>query len=251
MPPAVRRSQLPPVKKFFGFQDPSPLPPFRTRGNYVINGIIKGMIEAVATMHEAGFCHKSISGNSFVLTAPNSQDKREPSTIYFTRTAGLSVKLQDFGFSCRLDDVSQIDPEFVGRARSFGFSFREGETSIDTTNFAMAEDMYALGFVVLGLLLTSLSEADDAQSMPQTDEDTLQRLLGEIFANDFSKFREYIKEEEVWDSLVELLDDNDGAGWTVLETLFNAREKVAATKGSSQIVTARGLLSNAFFQPIR
>jgi hypothetical protein len=251
VPPEVRRAQLPPKKTLFGFQDPAPLPVFRARANYVINGIIKGMVESVARIHESGLVHRSISGNSFVLTAIDSQDKREPSTVYFTRTASLRVKLQDFGFSSRFEEISEADPEFISRARSFGFSFRRGEQSLDATNFAMAEDMYALGFVVLGLLLTSLSEAKEAKAMPQTDEDTLQRLLGEIFKNDFSLFREYVQEDDCWNNLVELLDENEGAGWNVLETLFSAREKVAATRGSSQMVTARGLLSNPFFQPIR
>jgi hypothetical protein len=46
---------------------------------------------------------------------------------------------------------------------------------------------------------------------------------------------------------VELLDEKDGAGWTVLETLFTAREKTAQSKKSLNIVSARGLLSNPFF----
>jgi len=83
--------------------------------------------------------------------------------------------------------------------------------------------------------------------MPATDEDTLQRLLGEIFDKDMNQFREYIEAEEVWSPLVDLLDENDSAGWTVLETLLLAREKVSKTKDSQQLFTIRGLLSNPFF----
>jgi hypothetical protein len=84
--------------------------------------------------------------------------------------------------------------------------------------------------------------------MPATDEDTLQRLLGEIFEKDILQFREYVEAEECWSNLVELLDEKDGAGWTVLEMLFKAREKAAENKNSLQVITARGLLSNPFFQ---
>jgi serine/threonine protein kinase len=208
---------------------------------------MKGAVEALANVHDSGIAHRSIGRSSFVLTS-RSQDKREPSTVYFTRPSGLVVKLADFGFSGLLEE-SAYDDEFIARARSFGFSFRKGSTSLAVTNFAMAEDLHALGFVFLGLLLSSLAELPSPKTpMPATDEDTLQRLLGEIFEKDISQFREYVEAEEVWSNLVELLDENDGAGWTVLETLFKAREKAAENKNSLQVITARGLLSNPFFR---
>jgi len=58
--------------------------------------------------------------------------------------------------------------------------------------------------------------------MPATDEDTLQRLLGEIFDKDFEQFREYVEAEDIWSNLVQLLDESDGSGWKVLETLVLA-----------------------------
>jgi hypothetical protein len=157
------------------------------------------------------------------------------------------VKLADFGFSGVLEE-STFDDDFLRRARSFGFSFRKGDRSLNASNFAMAEDLHALGFVFLGLLLSSLAELPRGDSpMPATDEDTLQRLLGEIFEKDINQFREYVEAEEVWSSLVDLLDENAGAGWSVLETLFLAREKAAENKNSLKVITARGLLSNPFF----
>jgi hypothetical protein len=113
----------------------------------------------------------------------------------------------------------------------------------------MAEDLHALGFVFLGLLLVSLSDLKNSGTpMPPTDEDTMQKLLTEIFNQDFEAFREYVEEEDVWSKLVELLDEKDGAGWDVLETLFKARETTAENQNSLKVVTARGLLSNRFFQ---
>ena len=73
--------------------------------------------------------------------------------------------------------------------------------------------MHALGFVAVGMLLSSLAELKSpTDPMPATDEDTLQRLLGDIFDKDVSQFREYCAAEEVWEPLVKLLDENDSAG---------------------------------------
>jgi len=201
----------------------------------------------VRSLHEAGIVHRSLGRNSFVLSSP-SQNKAESSSIYFTRISGLVVKLSDLGFAGLLEDSTK-DQAFISRARSFGLSFRTGDTSLTTTNFAMAEDLHALGFVFLGLLLVSLANLPDANAlMPATDEDTIQKLLNEIFKLDFQAFREYVEAEDVWENLVLLLDEKDGAGWIVLESLFKAREKVAENKNMPRIVTARGLLSNPFFK---
>ena len=247
IPPVVRRSRLPIKKGFFGNAiEPPELPSFQDRANYIVNGIMRGALEAVATLHESGIVHRSIGRSSIVLTSAG-QDKREAVDLYFTRPAGLVVKLADFGFSGLIEE-STYDEEFLRRARSFGFSFRKGDQSLNASNFAMAEDLHALGFVFLGLLLSTLAELPHPKSpMPSTDEDTLQRLLGEIFNKDIKQFREYVEDEEVWSKLVDLLDENDGAGWKVLETLFLAREKAVENKDSLQVITARGILSNKFF----
>mmetsp|Transcript_23502 Transcript_23502/g.55673 ORF Transcript_23502/g.55673 Transcript_23502/m.55673 type:complete len:619 (-) Transcript_23502:104-1960(-) len=253
-PPAKRRAQQPPKKSFWGgFVEPPALPKFEERSRYIVKGIMAQALSALATLHEAGIAHRSLGRNSLIITSP-SQNKAEASSIYFTRLDGLSVKLSDFGFAGLLEDSARDDPEFVSRASSFGLSFarRDGtasSSSLAATNFAMAEDLHALGFVFLGLLLVSLSELPIANApMPSTDEDTIQKLLGEIFDGDFDAFRDYVEAEEVWSSLVELLDDDGGAGWDVLRALFKARETTAENQNSLRVVTARGLLSNRFFQ---
>jgi len=247
-PPQVRRQQLPPKKGFFGnVVEPPPLPSFDQRAKYIVQGILKSAIDAMATLHDAGLAHRSLGRSSFLLSS-KAMDKREASSIYATSTSQLRVKLADFGFSGPLE-ASTEDPEFITRARTFGFSFRKGEQSIAATNFAIAEDMHALGFVAVGLLLSSLAEVDPSSKdpIPATDEDTLQRLLSDIFEKDISQFRDYVEAEDCWSSLVELLDANDSAGWKVLETLFLARERAAKFKESELILTSRGLLSSPFF----
>lgn len=244
-PAEVKRSQIPPKKSFFGVQEPPAVPSFEKRANYVVKGILKGALEAVATIHDNGIAHRSIGRSSLILSSP-AMDKREASSVYTTETSQLQVKLTDFGFSGLLEE-STDDPEFRTRARTFGYSFAEGERSIASTNFAIAEDMHALGFVAIGLLLSSLAEvASPNDRVPPTDEDTLQRLLGDIF-DDVEQFREYVEAEDVWAKLVGLLDKDDGAGWKVLDTLFNARERAAKFKDSELLLTSRGLLNSPFF----
>jgi hypothetical protein len=247
-PALMRRANIAPTKGFFGkLVQPPPIPAWKDRANYVVKGIMKQAIEAVATVHESGIVHRSIGRNSFLLSS-KSMDKREAVSPYATLTDQLVVKLADFGFS-GLYEKSTSNEEFCSRARTFDLYFQKGENTIATTNFAIAEDMHALGFVFLGLLLSSLAEVPTpVYSMPATDEDTLQRLLGDIFGKDVKgEFRDYVEAEEIWTNVVELLDQKEGAGWTVLETLLLAREKAFKNKDTSQIFTVRGLLSNPFF----
>lgn len=231
---------------FFG-NAPPVLPPFKERSRYVIQGIIKGALEAVAHLHESGIAHGSI-GRSSVLLSSVAQDKTEASSPYSTNLSRLVIKLTDFGFSSRFDECTN-DLLFRSRAKSFGLTFRQGESSWATTGYAMAEDLHALGFVVLTLLLTSLAQVPTPEyKLP--DEDTLQRLLTDIFEKDMEQFRDYVEAEEVWSNVVEVLDDNDNAGWEFLESLLFARERavvaIGAAKSNGELLTARGLLSSPF-----
>lgn len=197
-------------------------------------------------LHDAGIVHRSIGRNSLIITSPT-QNKAEASSVYFTRVSGLAIKLSDLGFSCPLEEAAK-DQEFISRARSFGLSLRKGDASLVATNFAMAEDLHALAFVFLGLLLVSLSNLPNSNfPMPATDEDTIQKLLYEIFNQDFLAFREYVEAEEVWGDLVTLLDEKESAGWDLLESMFKARETTAENRNTLKVITARGLLSNKFF----
>ena len=246
-PPLVRFQNLPPQKNFFGaVVAPPPLPQWRERAKYVIKGIMFQCLEAVAFLHENGIAHRSIGRNSIILSSV-AQDKVEASSLYALVPSRLVVKLADFGFGGPIAD-SSFDEEFRTRARSFGIEIKEGTSSVGMTNFAMAEDLHALGFVFLGLLLTSLADIPTPQyKMPATDEDSLQRLIAEIFDKDFDSFREYVEAEDIWENIVSLLDENDGAGWDLLRQLCFARERASENKNELTVLTARGLLSNPIF----
>lgn len=217
---------------------------------------MKKSLEALAELHENGVVHRSIGRSSIVLSTPE-LDKSIPTSIYTTNPSQLVIKLTDFGFSGLISESAK-DETFRARARAFNINIKDpyksltdivNTASILDTNFAIAEDLHALGFVFLGILLTTLAEPkSEIEKMPDTGEDSLQRLLGEIFEKDFNQFREYCEEEDVWSNVVSLLDENDGAGWDLLESLCFARERVSKLDNSNfQLVTARGLLSSPFF----
>jgi serine/threonine protein kinase len=247
VPGEIRRAKIPPERTIFGIKEPPKLPDWNDRANFVINGIIKQSIIAIATMHESGVVHRSLGRTSLILSN-KAMDKRDSASPFNTNISQLRIKLSDFGFS-GLFETSTLDKEFCTRAKLFDLNLQPGENSILSTNFAIAEDMHALGLGFLGLLLSSLAELPNKDyKMPATDDESLQRLLVDIFDKDLNQFREYVDAEDIWSKLVELLDENDSSGWKMLETLILARESVAETKERQRILTVRSLLANPIFK---
>lgn len=235
VPPAIRRANLPPKRGLLGSQGQPPLPLFRDRARYV-KTIMKQTLQALADLHEAGIAHKSIGRSSIILSSTE-MDKMVASSVFTTNPSQLVVKLADFGFSTEL---GVFDKDLQGRARTFGISIR---TPDDAVPFMQAEDLHALGFVFVGLVLTALADLETPSTkMPATDEDSIQRLLGDIFDKDLEQFRDYLEAEEgIWSNVVNWLDTEDG--WKVLEALWLSREQVAAGKP----ITAQDVLQLPFF----
>lgn len=104
------------------------------------------------------------------------------------------------------------------------------------------------------MLFTTLAEpATLSAPLPATDDDTWQRLYSDIFNKDMEQFREYCKNEEVWEEVVGLLDQKDGAGWALLGSLLSSRERLSDWYNSEErlldeIVSADDLLSHPFFE---
>lgn len=241
-PAEIRRSRVPPQRGFFGVSQPPPIPSWSDRSRYV-KCIMKQSLEAVALVHESGISHRSIGRSSLIMGA-TAQDKTQASSVYTISPSQVFMKLADYGFS-GLEELATYDKEFLRRAKTFGLSFQEGRMTNEVAAFCQAEDLHALGLVFVALLLTSLAEVDPAKpNLPATDEETLQRLLTDIFEKDILQFREYVEAEEIWDNVVEMLDAT--RGWELLEFLCFAREKVK--DGSAK--TAKELLSVRFFQSI-
>ena len=254
VPPLVRRSQLPPRRGPFGgvIAEP-PLPPFRERARYVVQGVLRGMLRAVATAHAAGVVHRSIGRTSFLL-ASTGQDKREATSPYAVVVARLRVVLVDWGFSATVEEAAR-DRELGSRARLFGLpqAGADDRAAAAAEAFARAEDLHALGLNFLAVLFTTLAQATPTDPLPPTDDDSWQRLFSEIFEQDMARFREYCTNEEVWDDVVALLDSEEGAGWALLGELLLARESVSAwfkedEERVESLASASGLISHPFFE---
>jgi len=248
-PALLRWVNIPIQKGFWGNPiPPSPLPSWNDRANFVVQGILKGSLEALATIHENGLAHRSIGKQSILLSTIGS-DKLEASSPLNTKIDKLKVQFVDFGFSGLIQDTK--DKSLKNRARAFNIYTDEGDelSPIDAINFSMAEDLHALGFVFIAILLTSLADIPAANyRLPPTDEDSLQRQLSDIFGKNMDEFREYYDAEEVWNKVVALLDENNKAGWELLKAMCFARERVADGKFTGQVTTARGLLSSPLFR---
>ncbi|EJK61225.1 hypothetical protein THAOC_18325, partial [Thalassiosira oceanica] len=214
---------------------------------------------AVASAHEAGIVHRSLGRNSFILSSVG-QDKREATSPYAVVIPRLRVILSDWGFSATLQEAVQ-EKELGVRSKLFGIpavdsyeNQRSNDDRIDVAagQFAMAEDLNALGFVYLGLLFATLANpATLSAPMPPTDDDSWQRLFSDIFNKDMGAFRDYCTNEDVWDEVVDLLDREEGAGWNLLGELLLARERLgeAFTEDEEmQFGSAKDLLEHPFFK---
>jgi len=246
-PALTRWSNLPLRKNFWGsLEAPPALPPWQERSKYVVKGILRGCLEALSKVHSRGIVHRSIGRNSIILCSVG-QDKTEASSPYATVIPRLRVKLTDFGFSGRIVESSDLE-DFRSRARTFKLNIQKGSSSVESKSYAIAEDLHAMGFVFVALILSSLAEVPSAEYVtPPTDEDSLQRLMADIFNKDMGEFRAYCEAEEIWSRVVELLAENDGIGWNMLEEMCFARERVAQNLSSGQMLTAESLLTSPFF----
>jgi len=247
-PSLLRWVNLPMQKGFWGNPvPPPPLPAWKDRARYVIHGILKGSLEALAIIHEHELAHRSI-GKQSILLSTFGTDKLEASSPLTVKVETVKIQFVDFGFSGPIQDTK--DSSLRSRARAFNVYADGGSLSpIDAINFSIAEDLHALGFVFIAVLLTSLADIPQANyRLPPTDEDSLQRLLTDIFDKNMDEFREYCDAEEVWNKVVLLLDENDKAGWELLKAMCFARERVADGRFNGQVTTARGLLSSPLFR---
>ncbi|KAH8065702.1 hypothetical protein JL722_79 [Aureococcus anophagefferens] len=98
------------------------------------------------------------------------------------------------------------------------------------------DDLNALGYVLLELLLSPALADGDLVDPPAADQDTLKRLWDDIFDRDIAKLRDYADAEEGWRNAVDLLDAKDGAGWDLLATALNAND---ASNRSAFLLGAR------------
>lgn len=247
--PLMRWDRLPKAKGFFGNPiDPPPLPSWSDRARFLLKGIIGPALEAVACTHEQGIVHRSLGVSSLLVLPKKQTDKAAALSPMWTNVGDTVVKFSDWGFAQVTDpDLLLKDQEFVGRARTFDISLTaKSSPSLLAVNFALAEDMYALGVAIVQLLLSTLAEPLTAQDLLPpiaSNEDSFQRLWTDIYDQDMMAFRDYlVNEDKIYQSLVSFLDEREG--WKFLEALLNARERVAKNQDAESIVSVKKLLES-------
>ncbi|CBN77912.1 ATP binding protein, putative [Ectocarpus siliculosus] len=198
-------ASFPPAKQESEFFDAfNPTSRTKRRATFV-KEMMRGAANALAFMHESGVVHRSLGASSLRV---NTLDERYPRQ--------LEVLLSDFGFATRL---SEIDDETIRRASSAGAT-----SPLAVSDFLFREDLYSLGYVFLELVFGAF--CDDKSKRP--DQNSLKRLLEDIFKGDFKAFKDYCLTEPVWEPAVEVLDADRGSGWGLATALLQARGTAAS-----------------------
>jgi len=196
----------------------------------------RAALRAVVWCHGAGIAHRSLGGGSSVyLSGEQRREASSPLASFGWGGASAAAArdptamLSDFAFASPL---SANDPDVLRRAARFDV---EGPLSL--ASFAVAEDLHALGWLFAELVLGGM--ATDASC----DQVALRRVAEDVFENQLTGegFREYADAEPVWRPGVALLDEDDGAGWQLLDTMINARGRAA-----NGMVSAAAILGMPF-----
>ncbi|CAM9812574.1 unnamed protein product, partial [Hapterophycus canaliculatus] len=87
------------------------------------------------------------------------------------------------------------------------------------SDFLFREDLYSLGYVFLELVFGAFCDVKSKRP----DQNSLKRLLEDIFKGDFKAFKDYCLTEPSWEPAVEVLDANQGNGWGLATALLQAR----------------------------
>jgi len=207
---------------------------------FVVKGIIRQTLQALAFLHNAGYAHRSLSPENLILSAPM-QDKGE--AVNSCDPSALVLKLQNFAFASRLTDDS---PERRESAERWKINH---ESIVERVALSVAEDLHAVGYVFLTVLLGALAEPksgeDPAGPLAMRSLQVLERQIEDVYQGDVSgKFRDSVASEPAWERVTEFMDRR--RGWDFLETLLRAREAAASTGDSFSYLTAGQMLNHPF-----
>jgi len=232
--------------------------------DFLVKGVIPQCLEAVEFLHECGFAHRSLSPDSFILSA-NSVNKNEACERCDKDL--LQVKLQNLMFSARLGEESRVQ---LAAAKDLGMTVMVGDSyemvrrkiknghraavqfpKVDTlalASLSIAYDLFALGFVFLSTLLGALAEPENGAMPPPVDTEYLERIYVKVYKSKFQNFKTWVYNEPAWATTAKILEGNDNAGWDFFEALLTARE--AAVKrseaGEISILSAGGVRLHPF-----
>lgn len=103
-----------------------------------------------------------------------------------------------------------LDDSLWDRARNAG-----AWTTPEKQEFGFADDIYSVGLLIIYMVFVSLS------TPASIDGPMIQRLVEGTFRSNVMEFKNYCKEEDAWSLAVLLLDQGEGAGWSLLEAILN------------------------------
>jgi len=207
---------------------------------FVVKGIIRQTLEALAFVHDAGYAHRSLSPASIILSA-RQQDKGQ--AVSRCEASLLVLKLQNFAFATPISDNSPKRRESAERWKI------NRESVLDRTALSVAEDLSSAGYVFLSVLLGALAEPEPGAdpSGPERSREVFERQIEDIYEGDVcGQFRDYLASEPAWKRVSAFLDAN--LGWDFLETLLLAREAAASTSDSFSYLTAQKMLNHPFLK---
>eukprot|EP00208_Stichococcus_sp_RCC1054_P009055 CAMPEP_0206150144 /NCGR_PEP_ID=MMETSP1473-20131121/38148_1 /ASSEMBLY_ACC=CAM_ASM_001109 /TAXON_ID=1461547 /ORGANISM="Stichococcus sp, Strain RCC1054" /LENGTH=502 /DNA_ID=CAMNT_0053547637 /DNA_START=817 /DNA_END=2325 /DNA_ORIENTATION=- len=201
----------------------------------MLKAIMGGCVAALAYVHERGVAHGSLGSGSLLL-----------STLSDSRADQLVVKLDNFGFSHRASL-----PPGDGGEQPWPAQLSDDHPVI----MGQKEDMGALAVTFLETIFTALAvESESPCAVPEemvrplggklapevnlaaicrdTSGEALGRLLFDVFGRDISAFRRYASQEPGWEGPVAFLDEQQEAGWQLLESLVQGSTRAVELLGS-------------------
>lgn len=162
----------------------------------MIRAITRGMLEAVAFLHDASVAHGALSMAVFRLST---FDDKEWQRVQ-VKVDGLGVATYGRRMPAALTSIFSGD--FLERCRM---------------------DRQRLGLLIIELVVTSLSTPPTASTGPAPSMDLarLERVLTDVYGNDLEQFTAYLVEESAYDAAVEYMGASGVA--EVVEVLLEGR----------------------------
>ncbi|KAL4443512.1 hypothetical protein ABPG75_011249 [Micractinium tetrahymenae] len=201
--------------RLFGGQDSS----MRDRAR-MLRAITRGALQALTYCHEAGVVHGALGSGSVMLSTFDDRSYQR-----------LVVKLDNFGFARRISVGGRSGRAAQQQSSRDALFPQPAPLATDDTPLALGqrEDLRALAVVLLECMLSALALSGPSQL---TSAESIQRLLGEVFVWGVEDFRQYCQDEPDWQAAVELLSQDDGAGWQLLQQLVGGGSSAAELAAS-------------------
>ncbi|GMH36417.1 hypothetical protein BSKO_04285 [Bryopsis sp. KO-2023] len=172
----------------------------------MLRSIFSGILDALDYCHSRNVVHGSLGSGSVFLSTYDARDSKD-----------LAVKLDNFGFATFIDCSTQnANP---------GSSLDGGNND----SFAYSSDLKAAGLLMFETAILSLTDKANLQNV---SPETIERLVMDVFREDFAGLREYCENEADWSETVSFLESGGGSGWDLLKKLLEGRVTAAESAKS-------------------